>query len=82
MTDDIPKKKIVPVNFHHVLFSLLDFLTHEAGIYRSFRNVGMVLPICARVSHMTIWCFRTWFDTAWSGSEQSGLVQSGSALHT
>jgi len=25
---------------------------------------------------------RPWFDSAWSGSERSGLARSGSVLHT
>jgi hypothetical protein len=36
MTDKVPKQKIVPVNFLRVIFSLLDFLTLEAGIDRLF----------------------------------------------
>jgi len=43
--DKVPKKKIVPVNFLHVLFSLLDFLTLEAGIDSLFWNISVELPV-------------------------------------
>jgi len=33
-------------------------------------------------SHTLIWWCRPWFGYAWSNSEWSGLMQSGSALHT
>jgi hypothetical protein len=40
------KKKIVLFNFHPILFSLLDFLTLEAGTDRLSQNVGVELPLC------------------------------------
>jgi hypothetical protein len=46
--DKVPppkKKKIMSVNFSCVLFSLLDFLTFEAGIDRLSQNVGKDLPL-------------------------------------
>jgi hypothetical protein len=43
--DEDPKKKIVSVNFHHVLFFLLDFLTLEAETDRLSRNVGVEVPL-------------------------------------
>jgi len=33
LDDKVPKKKMVLVNLCHALFSLLDFLTLEAGIF-------------------------------------------------
>jgi hypothetical protein len=39
------KRKMVSVNFHQVLFSLLDFLTLETGNNRTFRNVNAELPL-------------------------------------
>ena len=41
----VPKKKIVSVNFIHALFSLLDFLTLEDGIDWSFQNISKELPL-------------------------------------
>jgi hypothetical protein len=41
----LQKKKIVTVNFHHHLFSLLHFLTLEAGTNRLSRNIGKELPL-------------------------------------
>jgi len=43
--DEVPNKKIVSVNFHHILFSLLDFLTLEAETDRLSRNHGAELPL-------------------------------------
>ena len=39
------KKKIISVNSSCALFSLLDFLTFEAGIDRLSQNVGKDLPL-------------------------------------
>jgi len=39
------KKKNVSFNFHPLLFSLLDFLTLEAGTDRLSQNVGVELPL-------------------------------------
>jgi len=32
--------------------------------------------------HVTIWCCRSWFDSTWSGSKQSGVAWSSSVFHT
>ena len=44
--DKIPKNKIVSVNLHPVLISLLDFLTCEAGTDWLSRNIGAELLLC------------------------------------
>jgi len=44
MMDEVPKLKIVLVNFCLAVFSLLDFLTHDAGTDKLSQNVGVVLP--------------------------------------
>ena len=41
------KKKIVLVKFSCVLFSLVDFLTHEDGTNRLLQNIGKELPLSA-----------------------------------
>jgi len=38
---------IVSVNYCHAVFSLLDFLTHEAGTDRLSQNFGAELPLYA-----------------------------------
>jgi hypothetical protein len=43
--DEVPKFKIVLVNFCLAVFSILDFLTHEAGTGQLSQNVGVVLPL-------------------------------------
>jgi hypothetical protein len=43
--DVVPKLKIVLVNFSLAVFSLLDFLTHEAGTNKLSQNFGVVLPL-------------------------------------
>jgi len=40
MMDEVPKEKIVSVNFPRALFSVSDFLTPEAGTERVFQNVS------------------------------------------
>jgi hypothetical protein len=44
MMDKVSKKKIVSVNFRHAVFSLLDFLTFEAGIH-SINFVHLMLYV-------------------------------------
>jgi len=46
MMNEVPKKKILSVNFSRALFSLLDFLTLEAWTDRSTRNVSAELLLC------------------------------------
>jgi hypothetical protein len=41
----LPKKKVVSFNFHHHHFSLLDFLTLEAGTNSLSQNSGKELPL-------------------------------------
>ena len=43
----VPNKKIMSVKFSRVLFSLVDFLTHEDGTDRLSQNVGKELPLSA-----------------------------------
>jgi len=43
--DEVPNKKIVSVSVHHVLFSLLDFLTLEAETDGLSQNHGVELPL-------------------------------------
>jgi hypothetical protein len=40
----VPKKKTVSVNTCHAVFSLLDFLTLEAGIDRLSQNIIAEFP--------------------------------------
>ena len=40
-----PKKKIVPLNFRHALFSLLDFLNSEDRADTFYWNIGHELPL-------------------------------------
>jgi len=44
--DKIPKNKILSVNLHPVLISLLDFFTYEAGTNWLPCNIGAELPLC------------------------------------
>jgi len=44
MKDKVLQKNTVSGNFHYALFSVLDFLTFEAGTNRLSWNVGMELP--------------------------------------
>jgi len=75
MMDKIPKKKIVPINFLCVLFSLLDFLILEAGIDRLFWNVDMELPLRCVISQKNV--DLTWqFGAAGLGLTLLGPVQS------
>jgi len=46
MADKDPKKKIVSFNFGRAVFSVLDFLTLEAGADMLSQNVGNDLPLC------------------------------------
>jgi hypothetical protein len=43
--DNVPDKKTVSVNSHHPVFSILDFLTLEAGTNRLSRKTGKELPL-------------------------------------
>jgi hypothetical protein len=45
MTNKVPKKKLVSLNFGPAMFSLLDFLTLEAGADTLSQNVGDDLPL-------------------------------------
>lgn len=45
--DQVPKKKVMSVNFTRALFRLLDFLTLEDKMNKLFQNVGAELPPCA-----------------------------------
>jgi hypothetical protein len=45
MTDKVSKKKIVSFHFGPVVFSVLDFLTFEAGADTLSQNVGNDLPL-------------------------------------
>jgi len=47
MMDEVPKEKMVSVNFLRALFSASDFLTPEAGTERVFRNVSKELQLYA-----------------------------------
>jgi hypothetical protein len=47
MKDEVPKENMVSVNFPHALFSLLDFLTLEAGTERVSQNISKELPLYA-----------------------------------
>jgi hypothetical protein len=47
MMDEVPKENMVSVNFPRALFSLLDFLTLEAGTDRVSQNVSQELPLHA-----------------------------------
>jgi hypothetical protein len=86
--EKVPKKKIVSVYFSLAMFSLLDFWPLKIGPIccpeTSVRNHhSMPYNISKeRRSHMTIWWLRPWFCSVWSGSWQSGLGWSSSALQT
>ena len=70
------------VNFCHALFSLLDFLTTEAGNDRLSQHFGMEL-ISQKGADLTRFDYTgLGLVPTWSGSEQSSLLQSGTALHT
>jgi hypothetical protein len=45
MLDKVTKKKTVSINLNHVLFSLLNFLTLEAGTDSFSQNVSAELPL-------------------------------------
>jgi hypothetical protein len=45
--DEVPEKKIVSVDFCHAVFSLLHFLTLEAGTDRFSLNISAELPLYA-----------------------------------
>ena len=47
LVDGQSQKKRLSINFRRVSFSLLDFLTLEAGTDRLSRNIGMELSFCA-----------------------------------
>ena len=47
MIHGVPKKKIVSVNFSCAVFSLLVFLTLQAGTDRLTQNVSVELPLYA-----------------------------------
>jgi hypothetical protein len=69
----------VSVNFNHALFSLLDFLTTEAGLSQNF---GMEL-ISQKSTDLTRFDYvRLGLAPAWSGLERSSLLQFGTALNT
>jgi hypothetical protein len=66
---------MVSVNFPHALFSLLNFLTPEAGTKRVFQNVSKELPLYAayylrrvQISHddlvmqALVWLCMFWFQ--------------------
>jgi len=85
--DKDSKNKIVKVNFHHVLFTLLDLLTKLRPIgcpktlienyHSTLRNISE-----EHRYRMVIWRHRSWFCSTWSGSEGSSLEQSTLVLHT
>jgi len=71
----------VSVNFCHALFSLLDFLTTEAGTDTLSQKFGMEL-ISQKSADLTRFDYAgLGLAPAWSGLERSGLLQSGTALH-
>lgn len=86
--EKVPKKKIVSVYFSLAMFSLLDFSPLKIGPIccpeTSVRNHhSMPYNISKECrSHVTIWWLRPWFGSVWSGSQQSGLGRSSSALQT
>jgi len=45
----VPEKKILSVNFSHVTFSLLDFLTLEHGTNRLSQKFSKALPLNAAI---------------------------------
>jgi len=45
--DKVPYKKIVSVNFSHVMFFLLGFFTLEDGTIRFYWNIGKELTLYA-----------------------------------
>jgi hypothetical protein len=71
----------VSVNFHHALFSLLDFLTTEDGTDRLTQNFGTEL-ISQKSADLTRFDYADLSSAPlWSNLERSGLLQSGIALH-
>jgi len=73
----LPQTKTVPVNFPCAVLSILDFVTLENGTYSKMLAWNYHSTLCSdsegRRSH-TILQRRPWFGSAWSGSEQAGLV--------
>jgi len=77
--DEVPKQKIVSVNFPCTLFSLLDLLTLETGANRLSWNVAVELPLCAawyltraKTSHdlvmpALVWLHKVQFRVIWFG---------------
>jgi hypothetical protein len=53
MWDKVPQKNNVSGNFCCAVFSVLDFLTLEAGTDRLSRNFGMELPFYTVISQKT-----------------------------
>ena len=78
----IPKNKTVKVNFHHVLFTLLDLLTKLGPIGCPKTVIENYHSTLCNISEehryrMMIWRCRPWFCSTWSGSEGSSLEQFG-----
>jgi hypothetical protein len=74
-------QNIVPVNFSHAVFSLLDFLTLEDGTDGLSRNVGTELPLYAAqylrglhtshdylVMQTLVWLHMVQFRAIWFGT--------------
>jgi len=81
------KKKTVSVNFSSALFSRWIPCSLKMGpidcpetSVRKYKS-ALCNNSLERGSHMTIWRSTPWFDSAWSGSELSGLAGSISAFH-
>jgi hypothetical protein len=71
----------VSVNFRHAVFSLLDFLTIEAGTNRLSQNFGMEL-ISQKSTDLTRFDYAgLGLAPAWPSLERYGLLQSNTALH-
>jgi len=78
---------IVKVNFHHVLFTLLDLLMKLGPIGCPKILIGNYQSTLCNISeehryNMIIWRHRSWFCSSWSGSQGSSLEQSSLVLHT
>ena len=75
----VPDKKIVSVNFSCAVFSLLVFLTLQAGTNKLTQNVSVELQLYTALYLRLVMQALIWLHV--SGSEWSGVTWSGLVLH-
>jgi len=83
MKDKVPKIKIVSVNFRCAVFSLLDFLTLEAGI----TILCCIISRRVQISHddwvpqALVWLCVVRFTAIWFGAVQCFVREFKTTLH-